>query len=75
MMKWICAFLSIAGGALIIAGALSAGNKAYAVIGGADGPTSIFIAAKPSPITSTVMLVSGIIIILVTIIIVVKNRK
>lgn len=75
MMKWICVFLSIAGGALIIAGALSAGNKAVAVIGGADGPTSVFIAAKPSPITSTVMLVSGIIIILVTIIIVVKNRK
>nr|WP_314462456.1 oxaloacetate decarboxylase [uncultured Clostridium sp.] len=75
MMKWICGFLSITGCALIIAGVLSAGNKAVAVIGGADGPTSIFIAAKPSPVTSTVMLVSGIILILGTIIIVAKNRK
>jgi Na+-transporting methylmalonyl-CoA/oxaloacetate decarboxylase beta subunit len=75
MMKWICGFTGIAGFALVIVGALSAGNKAVAVIGGANGPTSIFIATKPSTVTATVMLASGIIIILGTIIIVVKNRK
>ncbi|PPK80966.1 hypothetical protein BXY41_105185 [Lacrimispora xylanisolvens] len=75
MIKWICGFTGLAGGALIIAGALFTRNKAVAVIGGADGPTSVFIAAKPSPVTSTVLLVSGIIIILGTIMIVIKNRK
>lgn len=75
MIKWICGFTGLAGGALIIAGALFTRNKAVAVIGGADGPTSVFIAAKPSPVTSTVLLVSGIIIILGTIMLVIKNRK
>ena len=45
------------------------------MIGGADGPTSVFIAGKPSPVTSTVLLVSGIIIILGTIIVLIKNRN
>ena len=75
MIKWICGFTGLAGGALIIAGALYTRNKSVAVIGRADGPTSVFIAAKPSPVTSTVLLVSEIIIILGTIIIVIKNRK
>lgn len=75
MMKWICSFTGLAVGVLIIAGALCTKNKAVAVIGGADGPTSVFIAAKPSPVASTVLLVSGIIIILVTVIMVIKNRK
>ena len=75
MIKWICGFTGLAGGALIIAGALFTRNKAVAVIGGANGPTSVFIAAKPSPVTSTVLLVSGIIIILGTIMLVIKNRK
>ncbi|MGC6175330.1 oxaloacetate decarboxylase [Lacrimispora sp. 38-1] len=75
MMKWICGFTGIAGCVLVIAGALFTRNKAVTVIGGADGPTSIFIAAKPSPVTSTVLLASGIIIILGTIIIVVRNLK
>jgi len=75
MMKWICGFTGLVGSVLIIAGALFTRNKAITVIGGADGPTSVFIAAKPSPVTSTVLLVSGIIIILGTIIIVIKNRK
>lgn len=75
MIKWICGFTGLAGGALIIAGALFTRNKAVAVIGGANGPMSVFIAAKPSPVTSTVLLVSGIIIILGTIMLVIKNRK
>ncbi len=75
MIKWICGFTGLAGGALIIAGALFTRNKAVAVIGGANGPTSVFIAAKPGPVTSTVLLVSGIIIILGTIMLVIKNRK
>ncbi|MDK2966584.1 MULTISPECIES: oxaloacetate decarboxylase [Lacrimispora] len=75
MMKWICGLLSIAGGALIIAGAYFAGNKAVTVIGGADGPTAIFIAGKPDHVTSTAMLVSGIIIILGILIIIVKNHS
>ena len=74
-MKWISVFTGLVGSILIIAGALFTRNKAITVIGGADGPTSVFIAAKPSPVTSTVLLVSGIIIILGTIIIVFKNRK
>ncbi len=74
-MKWISVFTGLVGSILIIAGALFTRNKAITVIGGADGPTSVFIAAKPSPVTSTVLLVTGIIIILGTIIIVFKNRK
>ena len=74
MMKWVYGLFSMCGIALITAGALSMGNKAVAVIGGADGPTSIFIAARPDPVTSTLMLLSGIII-LGVIIIVVKKRK
>lgn len=75
MVKWICGILGLAGGALIIAGVHTAANKAVAVIGGADSPTSVFIAGKPNHVTSTAMLVSGIIIILGIVIIVVKNRK
>ena len=75
MKKLICGFTGLAGGVLIIAGTLFTRNKAVAVIGGADGPTSVFIAAKLSPVTSTILLISGIIIILGTIIIVIKNRK
>ncbi len=75
MMKWICGFTGLAGSVLIIAGVLLTRNKAVAVIGKADGPTSVFIAGKPGPVTSTVLLVTGIIIILGTIIVVIKNRK
>lgn len=75
MKKWICGFTGLAGGVLIIAGSLFTRNKAVGVIGGADGPTSVFIAGKPSPVTSTVLLVSGIIIILGTIIVLIKNRN
>jgi len=75
MMKWICGFTGLVGGVLIIACALLTRNKAVAVIGKADGPTSVFIAGKPSPVSSTVLLVSGIIIILGTIIVVIKNRN
>ncbi len=75
MMKWICGFTGLAGSVLILASVLLTRNKAVAVIGKADGPTSVFIAFKPSPVISTVLLVSGIIIILGTIIAVIKNRN
>lgn len=73
MKKWICVFTGIAVCVLLMAGALSAGNKSIAIIGGADGPTSVFIAGNPSSASSAFMIVIEIIIILGTAIIVVRN--
>ena len=60
MKKWIISLVGILGCIFVIFGKESA---SVAIIGGADGPTSVFVAGKVGDSVSVVIIAMGIILI------------
>ena len=59
----------------IIAGiALKMNNNALSVIGGADGPTSVFVAAKLDSVSVSLLIGIGIVVLIVAIIFYLKRK-
>ena len=50
-------------------------SASIGIIGGADGPTAVFVSSSPSGIVSTVLLIAGAVCIAVAIVKVIKKRK
>ena len=76
MKKWICLIVGSISGLILYFGIIVKLNeqKAIAIIGGADGPTSIFIAGKVGYGSILTVIVIGVIII-AGIIVMIKRRK
>ncbi len=76
MKKWICMIVGLISALILYFGITAKLNeqKAIAIIGGADGPTSIFIAGKVGYGSIVTMIIVGVIII-AGIIIMIKRRK
>ena len=75
MKKLIGAILIIIG--LIIAGfeALTKTPKSISIIGGSDGPTSIFLAGKTGGFPTPVTIVGSVILIIIGIVLIIKKEK
>jgi hypothetical protein len=50
-------------------------SASVGIIGGADGPTAIFVTTSPSGMLSTVLLIAGAVCVVVAIVVIVKKRK
>ena len=50
-------------------------NASIGIIGGADGPTAVFVSSSPSGIISTVLLIAGAVCLAVAIIKYIRKRK
>lgn len=76
MKKWIYMIVGVISALILYFGIIAKLNeqKAIAIIGGADGPTSIFIAGKVGYGSILTMIIVGVIII-VGIIVLIKRRK
>ena len=76
MKKWIYMIVGVISALILYFGIIAKLNeqKAIAIIGGADGPTSIFIARKVGYGSILTMIIVGVIII-VGIIVLIKRRK
>jgi len=77
MKKYVVVMISgIIGIILTIAGIVSKAKKAVAIsiIGGADGPTSVFLAGKVGSDISVSLIVIGVILIAITIILWLRKR-
>lgn len=76
MKKWICMIVGLISALILYFGIIAKLNeqKAIAIIGGADGPTSIFIAGRVGYGSIVTMIIVGVIII-VGIIVMIKRRK
>ena len=77
MKKYVVVMISgIIGIILTIAGIVSKAKKAVAIsiIGGADGPTSVFLAGKVGCDISVSLIVIGVILIAITIILWLRKR-
>ena len=70
MKKILTIIAGIMGILLMMAGVMAKTKKAYSVsvIGGADGPTSIFLAGKVGSSTSLYLIVAGVILIAILVI-------
>ena len=53
---------------VIVGVALKMNNNAIAIIGGADGPTSVFVAGKLNSVPVSLLIVTGIVLLIVAII-------
>lgn len=69
MKKWIAVLAGLAGTAMIIAGIIMKFRKtvSIAIIGGADGPTSVFLAGKVGSGFSISVIAVGIVLLLIVI--------
>ena len=76
MKKWICIIVGLISALAVYFGITAKLNeqKAIAIIGGADGPTSIFIAGKVGYGSILTIIIVGVIII-AGIIVIIKRRK
>ena len=76
MKKWIYMIVGVISALILYFGIIAKLNeqKAIAIIGGADGPTSIFIAGKVGYGSILTMIIVGVLII-VGIIVLIKRRK
>ena len=50
-------------------------NASIGIIGGADGPTAVFVSSSPSGIVSTVLLLAGAVCFAVAIVKYIRKRK
>ena len=50
-------------------------NASIGIIGGADGPTAVFVSSSPSGIVSTVLLIAGAVCFAVAVTKYIKKRK
>lgn len=78
MMKKVFGIVIAMIGIIVAAFAIDMKQKeAYAIsiIGGADGPTSVFLAGKVGSSTSAGILVVGVVILVVGIILLLKKKK
>ncbi|MDO5406289.1 MAG: oxaloacetate decarboxylase [Eubacteriales bacterium] len=69
MKKWTAVLAGLAGAALVIAGIIMKIRKmaSIAIIGGADGPTSVFLAGKVGGGFSISVIAVGIVLLLIVI--------
>ena len=77
MKKITAGILAILGAVLLAAGIYVGTGHSYAVsvIGGADGPTSVFIAGKVSEGASAAMVLAGAVILFVLLYLLVKKIR
>ena len=50
-------------------------NASIGIIGGADGPTAVFVSSSPGGIISTILLIAGAVCLAVAIIKYIRKRK
>ena len=50
-------------------------NMSVGIIGGADGPTAVFVTSSPGGIVSTVLLIAGAVCLAVAIVKLIRKRK
>lgn len=69
--------LGIIGVIIVIWGVITKikGNVSVSIIGGADGPTSIFVAGKLGGATAGTLMISGLLIAIIGIILFIKKKK
>ena len=60
---------------VIVGVALKMNNNAIAIIGGADGPTSVFVAAKLDSVSVSLLIGIGIVVLIVAIIFYLKRKR
>lgn len=77
MKKILTIIVGIMGILLMMAGVMSKTKKAYSVsiIGGADGPTSVFLAGKVGSDISLGLMAAGVILIVIVTVVLLKKRK
>ena len=69
MKKILGIVACIIGMIFVIAGvALKMNNNAISIIGGADGPTSVFVAVRLNSVPVSLLIVTGIVLLIVAII-------
>lgn len=59
---------------VIVGVALKMNNNAIAIIGGADGPTSVFVVAKLNSVPVSLLIVIGIVLLMVAMIFYLKRK-
>ena len=77
MKKYVAVMImGLIGILLTIAGVVSKAKKAVAIrsIGGADGPTSVFLAGKVGTVASVRLIIVGVILIAITIMLWLRKR-
>ena len=75
MKKILGIVAGVVGIIFIIAGiALKMNNNALSVIGGTDGPTSVFVAAKLDSVSVSLLIGIGIVVLIVAIIFYLKRK-
>lgn len=50
-------------------------NTAISIIGGADGPTSIYVAGKISNVPVTISVILGIVLLVIGVFVIIRNYK
>ncbi len=77
MRKMVAALVGIIGLIMVIAGIVLKAKEhaAVSIIGGADGPTAIFIAGKVSPHFVTGLILIGIVLLILLVAWIWKKRK
>ena len=77
MKKILGIVAGVVGIIFIIAGiALKMNNNALSVIGGADGPTSVFVAGKLNSVLVSILLIAiGVVMLIVAIIFYLKRKR
>lgn len=74
MKKVIIIIIGIFGVILSAAGIFSASAGDIGVIGGADGPTAVFVAGKPSAGFTVCLIIAGIVLLIAAAFIIFKRR-
>ena len=61
---------------IIVGAALKINNNAISIIGGADGPTSVFVAGKLNSVLVSILLIAiGVVMLIVAIIFYLKRKR
>ena len=60
---------------VIVGVALKMNNNAIAIIGGADGPTSVFVAGKLNSVLVSLLIAIGVVMLIVAIIFYLKRKR
>ena len=60
---------------VIVGVALKMNNNAIAIIGGADGPTSVFVAGKLNSVLVSILIAIGVVMLIVAIIFYLKRKR
>ena len=60
---------------VIVGVALKMNNNAIAIIGGADGPTSVFVAVKLNSVLVSILIAIGVVMLIVAIIFYLKRKR